>query len=89
MARKSSGSDAWFPPKRYGYGAGLPFTWQGWLLTLVYVAVAIGLGLWAKRGNARDGWLAAGGIVLATLVFVPLVRRHTRGGWRWRRGERN
>jgi hypothetical protein len=35
----------WFAPKRYGYGAGLPITWQGWAVTLAYVGV-IGLAVW-------------------------------------------
>ena len=89
MAQEPPESEVWFPPKRYGYGAGLPFTWQGWVLTLVYVLVAVGLGVWAKHHGGADAWLAAGGIVLATIVFLPLVRRHTRGGWRWRRDERD
>ncbi len=29
----------WFAPKRYGYGAGLPIAWQGWVLTIGYLAV--------------------------------------------------
>ena len=34
---------AWFAPKRYGYGAGLPISWQGWALTCAFVLVAVGL----------------------------------------------
>ena len=35
----------WFAPKRYGIGAGLPISWQGWatdarLIAAVVVAVA-------------------------------------------------
>ena len=29
----------WFAPKRYGYGAGLPISWQGWAITLGFVAI--------------------------------------------------
>ena len=29
----------WFAPKRYGFGAGAPISWQGWALTLAYVAL--------------------------------------------------
>lgn len=87
MARKSPESQEWFPPKRYGYGAGLPFAWQGWVLTAAYMAVVIGLGVWAGHGGAT--WIAIVGIIAATAVFVPIVRRHTRGGWRWRGGKRH
>ena len=24
----------WFAPKRYGYGSGLPISWQGWAVLL-------------------------------------------------------
>ena len=29
----------WFPAKRYGWGWGLPATWQGWLVMVVFVAL--------------------------------------------------
>jgi hypothetical protein len=29
----------WFPAKRYGWGWGLPSSWQGWAVTFVYVAL--------------------------------------------------
>jgi hypothetical protein len=35
----------WFGSKRVGYGI-RPQTWQGWLITLVVVAVIIALGSW-------------------------------------------
>lgn len=28
----------WFRAKRYGWGWGLPATWQGWLVFLVWIA---------------------------------------------------
>ena len=31
----------WFPAKRYGYGWGLPGTWQGWLVFGAYGALVI------------------------------------------------
>ena len=34
-------SDIWFPAKKYGYGWGLPCTWQGWVVILVYVGLVI------------------------------------------------
>jgi hypothetical protein len=29
----------WFPMKTYGWGWGPPCTWEGWLVTLTYVAL--------------------------------------------------
>jgi hypothetical protein len=31
----------WFPAKRYGWGWGLPATWQGWLVLIVYLLALI------------------------------------------------
>ena len=48
---------AWFAPKRYGYGSGLPIAWQGWALMIGYVLVVIA----AAQFIAWDeevGWIA-------------------------------
>ncbi len=29
----------WFPAKRYGWGWGIPNTWQGWLVLAVFAAL--------------------------------------------------
>lgn len=34
--------DIWFPAKNYGWGWGLPITWQGWLVVAVYLLLLIG-----------------------------------------------
>jgi hypothetical protein len=72
----------WFAPKRYGYGA-TPDTWQGWLLTLGFVAIAI---LLSVKLAHRPIVLIA---VLAPVVvlFMVICARTTRGGWRWRWGD--
>lgn len=31
----------WFPAKRYGWGWGIPGTWQGWIVLAVYVALIL------------------------------------------------
>jgi len=38
----------WFPAKRYGWGWGLPTTWQGWVVSLVWFASVLG-GLFLLR----------------------------------------
>ena len=77
--------DAWFAPKRYGYGAGLPISRQGWAALLGYVALVI-----AATFLIRYSWIAYVGIVAAaTAAFVIVCAQKTRGGWRWRWGERD
>ncbi|HWJ70087.1 MAG TPA: hypothetical protein VNS79_08580 [Sphingobium sp.] len=87
MFRKFLDDGYWFLPKRYGYGAGLPIAWQGWVVLGAYLAALLGLALVipALRGAAQ-----AGAVILALLLTAALIaitRRRTRGGWRWRWGE--
>jgi hypothetical protein len=72
----------WFAPKRYGYGSGMPISWQGWALTLGFVILAVGLSV---RLAGRPLQLVA---IMAPLVIVfsVICARTTRGGWRWRWG---
>ena len=74
----------WFAPKRYGLGCGLPISWQGWLVSALFVAVMLGSTL-----MFADRPLVILSIVLpATALFLLIAAKTTRGGWRWRWGER-
>jgi hypothetical protein len=72
----------WFAPKRYGYGAGLPISWQGWVVTIGYIAIVYAL-IW--RLYYRPAALIAA-IALPTVAFIVITAKTTRGGWRWRWG---
>jgi hypothetical protein len=75
----------WFAPKRYGYGAGLPLSWQGWVLLLGYLLL---LGLAALI--IRYSWVGYFSVVIVlTVALTVICSRTTRGGWRWRWGERD
>ncbi len=40
----------WFPAKRYGWGWGLPATWEGWLVLAGYLGlIAVGVFLFPSR----------------------------------------
>lgn len=72
-------SDAWFRPKRLGYGA-TPASWQGWLLTAVLTAVLLAIGaLAAKRGEI---YLLL--MIPVLLGFALIIAQKTEGGLRWR-----
>ena len=75
----------WFAPKRYGYGSGLPISWQGWLVTLGYSALLIGSAVLLKDRPVK---LIAVAIPL-TVALMVICARTTRGGWRWRWGEKD
>lgn len=74
----------WFAPKKFGYGAGLPIAWQGWVLLLGYLAFALGLGLFVA--SLGDIWalVSIALMILSTIPFMMIVKRRTKGGWKWR-----
>ena len=72
-------------PKAFGWGA-VPVTWQGWLATAVYVALAA---LIANQAQHRSTvWLFL--LAPLTLGFVWLMWAKTDGAWafRWGRHDR-
>jgi hypothetical protein len=72
----------WFSAKRYGYGTALPISWQGWLVVAIYFAVTIGSAfLFAKRPVILLSILFP-----ATVIFLVIAVRTTKGGMRWRWG---
>jgi hypothetical protein len=79
----------WFASKRFGYGAGLPIAWQGWVLLLSYLGLTIGAGLLAANGGAGPRGAMIAVVLVATATFVAIVHRRTAGGWRWRWGDRD
>jgi len=75
---------AWFAAKRFGYGAGLPIAWQGWALVAIILGLPLGLSLVVLPD--RPGYFSVIVIGIAVL-FMPLIARKTRGGWKWRSGK--
>ena len=73
----------WFAPKRYGYGAGLPISWQGWAVTLGFLAIC---GALVALLRDRPLQLVAALVPLVAILLV-ITARTTRGGWRWRWGK--
>lgn len=71
----------WFAPKKFGLGSGLPISWQGWAITILYsVAVIVAAGTLMPRHRG----IAIGIIVPLTAAFLVICAQHTRGGWKWR-----
>jgi hypothetical protein len=73
----------WFAPKRYGFGSGLPISWQGWAVSLAYLALVAGIAL--TLSDRPTAMIAA--LILPTAALMVICARTTRGGWRWRWGE--
>lgn len=78
------GKGPWFRAKRFGYGAGLPFKWQGWVTVALYVLVLLGLGLFADHNSAMPKIATVALMLIITAIFLVIVRKRTEGGWKWR-----
>ena len=60
----------WFPAKRRGWGWGPPSAWQGWVVLLAYVALALAGIPWIQ---VREGNLAyVAYLVALTLALVAV-----------------
>ena len=73
----------WFAPKRYGYGTGLPISWQGWLVTLLFFAIVFG----AVFRFMDTPLVLMAVVVVSSILMLFITARTTRGGWKWRSGE--
>jgi hypothetical protein len=76
----------WFRAKRYGYGAGLPFKWQGWAVVALYASALAGVGLLSKQDTSFPKVAAFAMLLIVTAIFVVIVHKRTEGGWKWRWG---
>ena len=74
----------WFGVRRYGFGPGRPIAWQGRALLAGYAAlIALALFIFGP-----EDLLALTIVIPATLALLIIMARTTRGGWRWRWGEK-
>ncbi|HEY6830075.1 MAG TPA: hypothetical protein VI259_24640 [Gemmatimonadaceae bacterium] len=72
----------WFPAKRYGWGWGVPHTWQGWLVVACYVAL-VGAGIVAIDASARPAWFIFYLVVLTALLVAVCWITGEPPRWRW------
>lgn len=85
--------DTWFAARRYGYGAGRPVSWQGWVTVGTFLFVTLGstLGMVVLRPERPlVALLVVNGINLVAVgLFLWICKTRTAGGWRWRWGEKD
>ena len=72
----------WFSAKRYGYGTALPISWQGWAVMAIYFVVVIG----AAYLFVHRPVILLSIIFPASIIFLVIAARTTKGGMRWRWG---
>ena len=72
----------WFPAKRYGWGWGLPRTWQGWLVYAAFLAlIAAGAFMFPPRANMAAYVLYVVALTVALTAICWLKGEPPR--WRW------
>lgn len=78
----------WFNPKEYGYGSGLPCSWEGWLVLAAFFAVAVGARWGLEHSPIGYSPQAHAWVIGADVTALVLIcAAKTRGGWKWRWGQ--
>lgn len=75
----------WFKRKIYGWGW-YPATWQGWVITLLYVVLALALGFTVdESASPRDvAFTALLPLLILTTLFITVVyKTGETPRWQW------
>jgi uncharacterized membrane protein YhaH (DUF805 family) len=75
----------WFPAKRYGWGWGIPQTWQGWVVMLVYLAaIAYFSFLFATEETSVSLSLYLLQVIILTSIMILICYlTGEKPEWRW------
>ncbi|HAW52846.1 MAG TPA: hypothetical protein DCX54_11055 [Flavobacteriales bacterium] len=84
---KDEQKEIWFPAKRYGYGWGLPVTWQGWIVFLSYLLLVGVAGFTLTDTPLEIISLIAFVIILTAVLLFICIKKGERAAWRW--GDKN
>ena len=69
----------WFHAKLFGFGWGLPASWQGWVVLVLYLALVIATGLLAPAETRLPAILALTVMFIVVVVFTG----ERPAKWRW------
>lgn len=72
--------DIWFPAKEYGWGWGMPCTWQGWVVMLVYVGLVVAITIIIKPASNVKLYFILG---LSFLFCLICWWKGEKPAWRW------
>lgn len=72
----------WFPAKRYGWGWGIPSTWQGWVVLVTFgMLFALGAFIFPPKTNAASFLVYTTG--LSALLITVCYLKGEPPSWRW------
>lgn len=72
----------WFAAKKYGYGWGRPTCWQGWLVLLVYAALA-GAGIAYFMPRKGPAYFSTYLLVITAGLMAICAWKGEPARWRW------
>ena len=72
----------WFPAKRFGWGWGLPNTWQGWAVFAAFFAL-LAAGAVVLLPRQRTVEFLAWALFLAVALVVVCLVKGEPPSWRW------
>ncbi len=72
----------WFPAKRYGWGWGLPVTWQGWAVLIGYVLLLGAGALLFPPTRDTPAFIVCTALLTALLITICYFKGE-RPSWRW------
>ena len=72
----------WFPAKRYGWGWGIPSTWQGWVVLAIYAGL-LTFGIFRFRPEPDLGPFIVYVAVCSALLVVICWLKGEPPKWRW------
>jgi hypothetical protein len=77
----------WFPAKRYGWGWGIPNSWQGWLVLATFTGLLVLGNFFFPPGTKLGPYLVYVAALCVLLIGVCWLKGEpTR--WRWGNDER-
>jgi len=79
--RQAPDKQYWFKAKRYGWGWGLPSSWQGWAFFIPWLLIVAGATL--KLMPQRPLAFAAMLLAMTLLLVGVCVIKGEPPGWRW------
>ncbi len=74
--------DIWFPAKIFGWGWGLPVTWQGWSVLMAYLALSV-VGTVKMRGNIGFSGILVYLFSITVLLIAICWYKGEKPRWRW------
>lgn len=82
MTGSASERRYWFRAKRYGWGWGLPVTWQGWVVLVSFLALMVLGALLFPPDRELGRYLVFTTVVAALLIAVCWAKGEP-PRWRW------